>query len=133
MISSVLPLIGPSVASPDPHALVEHLQRGGHAFGRLDVGDHGVGDARVALLQQTDVGVRNEDTVGGNQPAVEQTERVEVLDRRHGVVAPDRRHFLGHFRKVDHDRGVELGGETGDVAQVRGVDGVGARAGRRPR
>jgi hypothetical protein len=40
------------------------------------------------------------------------------------VVAPDRRHFLGHFRKVDHDRGVELGGETGDVAQVRGVDGV---------
>jgi hypothetical protein len=110
-------------AEADAQALVEHLQRGGDALGGFDVGDHVVGDADVAGLQERDVGVGDENAVGGDEAAVEEAEGIEVFDGRLVVVAAQGGDLLGHLGDV-HQHGGSSSAERRDLAEVGSVDGV---------
>ena len=69
----------------------------------------------------------------GDEPAIEEADGVEELDRRHGVFFAQQRHLLGHLGEVDEDGQIQFGRECGDQPQMLDIDGVGRvrRDGRR--
>ena len=83
-----------------------------------------MGDAGAARAEELDVGVVDEDAMGGDEPAVQQADGVEVLDGRAVVVAAQAGDFIGHFRHVHQHRRVEFLGQTRDLAKAFGFDGV---------
>ncbi len=83
-----------------------------------------MGDAGAARAEELDVGVVDEDAMGGDQAAVEEADGLEVLDRRAVVVAAQVGDLVGHLRDVHQHGSVEFLRETRDFAEAIGFDGV---------
>ena len=59
--------------------------------------------ADVASLEQSDVGIIDEDAVGGDEAAGEQADGVQIFDWRFVELLADVANFIGHFRDVHQD------------------------------
>jgi hypothetical protein len=81
--------------------------------------------ADVALVQQRDVTFGDENAVRCHEAAVQETELIEIFDRRLVAVAAQVRDFVGHFRDVHQHWRAGFGRQAGDRPQVGLIERIG--------
>ena len=82
-------------------------------------------DDNAPLDQRAQVTVGQMDAVRRNEPLVEQSEAVEMLDRRAAEALADDAHLVLGFRHVGHHPQAVPVGQFTPPAQILGRDGVG--------